>query len=91
MTAPDAEQLALETLTFIAGSPEDLARFLALSGATPADLRGRASDREFLTGVLDFILGDDDVASRFCRSRSIDSAALHVARSRLSGSRNSDN
>lgn len=90
MTAPDAELLAIAALTFLAGSPDDLARFVGLSGAMPADIRARAGDREFLAGVLDFMLGDDDIAARFCRSHSIDWRSLHIARSRLARARNAD-
>jgi Protein of unknown function (DUF3572) len=90
MTAPDAELLALDALTFLAGSPDDLGRFVALSGAAPADIRTRAGDPEFLAGVLDFVLGDDELAARFCRSHSIDARMLHLARSRLSPTRDNN-
>jgi hypothetical protein len=86
-TSPDPELLALRALGFLADTPDNLARFLSLSGATPADLRERAEDRQFLGGVLDFLLGDDDMVRHFCAAEAIDPQTLHRARHRLSGSR----
>ncbi|HEX4160643.1 MAG TPA: DUF3572 domain-containing protein [Rhizomicrobium sp.] len=86
-TRPDPELLALRALGFLAETPDNLARFLSLSGATPADLRAHAEDPQFLGGVLDFLLGDDDMVRHFCAVETIDPQTVHLARHRLSGSR----
>jgi len=54
-----AELLAVNALTFLAGRPEALGRFLALSGVGPHSLRDAAADPAFLAGVLDHLLGDE--------------------------------
>ena len=87
VTGPDPELLALNALGFLAETPDALARFLSLSGATPDEIRARANDSQFLGGVLDFLLGDDELAGRFCAAEGIDSQSLHLARHRLSRSR----
>lgn len=81
----EAEILALKALTFLAQSPEDLDRFLALSGVQPADLRARASDPEILAAVLDFLLTDDGRITGFCEQEAIDPKELQAARRALPG------
>ncbi|HTT83406.1 MAG TPA: DUF3572 domain-containing protein [Rhizomicrobium sp.] len=86
-TLPDPELLALKALGFLAAMPDALARFLGQSGATPADLRARAEDPQFLGGVLDFLLGDDEMVRQFCAAEAVDAQTVHLARNRLSRSR----
>ena len=80
----DPELLALRVLGFLAETPDALARFLNQSGATPADIRTRADDPQFLGGVLDFLLGDDELVRHFCTAEAIDAHTVHLARHRLS-------
>ncbi len=65
MNSDRAVELATDGLIWLAGRPEDMARFLAATGAGPADLRRRAGDPEFLGFVLDFLLGDEDLVREF--------------------------
>ncbi|MCK7475588.1 MAG: DUF3572 domain-containing protein [Rhodopseudomonas palustris] len=55
-----AEIVAVQALSFLASQPERLARFLAETGIGPATLRSAAADPQFLVGVLDFLLRDDE-------------------------------
>jgi hypothetical protein len=81
----DAETLALKALAFLAQSPDDLERFVALSGVTLADLRTRADDPEILAAILDFILVSDELITGFCETVEIDPRELHAARRALPG------
>jgi hypothetical protein len=81
----DAETLALKALAFLAQSPDDLERFVALSGVTLADLRTRADDPEILAAILDFILVSDELITGFCEMVEIDPRELHAARRALPG------
>ncbi len=54
-----SEMLAIDALAFLAGQPEALARFLALTGVGPHNLRTAAADPAFLAGVLDHFLSDE--------------------------------
>jgi hypothetical protein len=60
-----AEALAVQALSFIAGEPERLGRFLALSGMGPADVRAAAREPGFLAGVLDYVTGDEQLLRAF--------------------------
>lgn len=68
MTREGAETLAAEALAWIAGQEDLLGVFLGATGASPADLRGRADTPEFLASVLDFLLMDDAWVIGFCRA-----------------------
>ena len=85
MNSVDAETLALKALAFLAQSPDDLERFVALSGVTAADLRARADDPEILAAVLDFVLATDERVTGFCEAAEIDPRDLHAARRALPG------
>ena len=84
MTREMAEMLAIQALGYLAGDTEQLARFLALTGVAPEDLREAASEASFLSGVLDFFLGDEATLLAFAASAGIDPAEIAVAREVLS-------
>lgn len=85
MQVLDAEILALKALAFLAQSPEDLDRFVALSGVTAHDLRARADEPEILAAVMDFLLADDGRITGFCESEAIPPQLIHAARRALPG------
>ena len=62
-----ATALAIAALTFIAGEPERLGRFLALTGVGPESIRAAASEPDFLVGVLDHLAGDEALLLAFAR------------------------
>ena len=68
LTAAEAEIVAIRALGCLASREAALARFMALTGVAPQDLRARAGDADFLASVLDYVLGDEpllvDMAAR---------------------------
>jgi Protein of unknown function (DUF3572) len=66
-----AEQLAVAALGFIAGEPERLGRFLAMTGLGPASIRDAASEPQFLAGVLDHVAADEPLLLAFAGTTSI--------------------
>ncbi|MCL2714924.1 MAG: DUF3572 domain-containing protein [Alphaproteobacteria bacterium] len=60
-----AEIVAIQALSFVAGTPHQLGRFLAETGIGPDTLRGTASDPRFLLSVLDFVLKDNEIVNSF--------------------------
>jgi hypothetical protein len=82
---PDAEAVAIQALSFLAGRPEELGRFLALSGIGPASLRQSAADPAFLGGILDFLLQDEPLLLSFAEESGLVPAAIGAARRRLAG------
>jgi hypothetical protein len=61
----EAESLAIEALGFLAGDPELLSRFLALTGIEVDSLRSAAAQPGFLGGVLAFIAGHEKTLTDF--------------------------
>jgi Protein of unknown function (DUF3572) len=83
MTPERAEILALEGLGWLAGQPDDLQRFLNLSGMDVAALRAGAGSSEMSAALLDFLLGDEPLLLRFCEDSAIDPRQIQFARNAL--------
>src|SRR6266550_7188231 len=75
-----AEALAVAALAFIAGEPERLGRFLAMSGIGPDSIRAAAREPQFLLGVLDHLGADEPLLLAFAAENSIDPSAVIKAR-----------
>ena len=60
-----AEWIAIQCLTFLAGDAGRLGRFLALTGAGPADLAASRDDPRMLASVLEYMLGDEPMLLEF--------------------------
>jgi hypothetical protein len=80
-----AEILALKGLTYLVNSPDDLDRFLAVSGVDAHTLRRSAGEPELLAAVMDFLLSQEPLLTRFCQDESLDSKTIHLARRALPG------
>jgi hypothetical protein len=80
---PDAETVAIKALSFLAERPDDLGRFLALTGIDPSDLRHSAADFGFLGGILDFLLGDEALLIVFAEEQNLPPESIARARQRL--------
>ncbi len=77
-----AEIVAVQALSFIAGDPERLGRFLAETGIGPQTLRSSAADPHFLKNVLDFVMRDDAMVKDFATASKLhptNIAAAHQA------------
>ena len=85
MTPENAEILALQGLGWLAGEPEELQKFLNLSGVDGAALREAAGTPEMGVAILDYLLGHEDLLLRFCDSADIPPKDLHLARHVLGG------
>jgi hypothetical protein len=79
----EAEAVAIDALAFLAGNPEELGRFLALSGLGPSNLRQAAADPGFLAGILDHIMTDEGLLLAFAGRQGIDARAVAAAARRL--------
>jgi Protein of unknown function (DUF3572) len=82
-TREAAETLAVQALVFIAEQPEQLSRFLAVTGIAPDQIRDAAREPDFLAGVLDHMLGDEALLIAFAESAGIDPAAVARLRGAL--------
>jgi len=80
-----ASALAVTALGFIAGEPERLGRFLATTGIGPESIRAAASEPDFLVGVLDYLVSDEELLLAFANENSFDPAHVASARDILAG------
>jgi hypothetical protein len=85
LTQEAAEGLAIQALTFIAGEPERLGRFLAVTGIGPDQIRPASSELGFLAGVLEHLAGDERLLTAFATEAGVDPAAIGKALDTLSG------
>lgn len=77
-----AEGLAIQALTYIAGDPERLGRFLAVTGIGPGEIRAASAEPGFLAGVLAYLASDEQLAAGFAAEAACspaDIAKAHIA------------
>ncbi len=83
--AVDAEAVAIAALGFVAGDPELLPRFLALTGIDAAAIRRVAAEPGFLAGVLDFVAAHEPTLLSFAEATGTPPGAVLAARRALPG------
>jgi hypothetical protein len=81
----EAEVLAVRVLAWLAADTGRIGRFLALSGAGPAELRARAAEPEFLGFVLDYLLADEAALLAFAAAEGVRPELAMRARAALPG------
>jgi hypothetical protein len=81
----NAETLALNALSFLAESPDSLDSFMRQSGVDPTTIRLRATERDFLAAVLDFLMADEALLVRFCESTRTAPTSVRWANYELGG------
>jgi hypothetical protein len=67
-----AEVIALKALNYILADENLQQGFLATSGVSPDEFKDLISDPEFLGGVLDFLLGNEEQLIAFCEANEIE-------------------
>ena len=80
-----AAALAIAALGYLAGDPEHLERFLALTGISPGDIRTAAREPDFLAGVLDYVAGNEALLRAVAVHANVAPEELDRARQALSG------
>jgi hypothetical protein len=84
-TREAAEMLAIQALAFIAEEPERMAGFLSVTGIAPDAIRAAAGEPDFLAGVLEHMLGDENLLLAFADSAGIDPAGIALAHRAFGG------
>lgn len=69
--AADPQETAIAVLGWLAGEPEMLSRFLALSGMDAGEVRKAVNDPAFLSGMLDFLMNHEPTLMAFCQASGI--------------------
>lgn len=80
-----AESTAIAVLAWLAGEPELLSRFLALTGVDPSAVRAAATNRGFLAGLVDFLMGHEPTLMAFCEATGTKPEQVVRAHASLSG------
>ena len=86
-TREQAEGLAIQALTFIAGDGQRLGRFLAITGIGPGEIRGAAREPGFLVGVLEYMASDDRLIAAFAAENNLNPSDIDRSRVALTGGR----
>lgn len=81
----EAEATAVAILGWLAGEPELLARFLALTGVSPSEVRDAIGDPGFLAGLVDFLMGHEPTLLAFSAATGVQPDAVVRAHEILSG------
>jgi hypothetical protein len=88
-SGPQARQaacdLAVEALGYLAGDPELLSRFLALTGIDPDSVRSAAGEPGFLAGILDYVAADERLLLAFATHAGVGPEEIETARQALAG------
>ena len=85
MSREEAEAIALAGLATLAQDPNRIARFFALSGLEPSQIRELATTPSFQTAVLGHFRGDESLLLVFAANLGIDPARVADAEALLSG------
>ena len=80
-----AEALAAEVFSWVTEEADRLNAFMAMTGASPADLVREINSPAFLGRVLDWLLTDDAMIRDFCDSRGMAYTEPMAARRLLPG------
>ena len=70
-TTEQAEMLAIQALSYLAGSQEELQRMMVATGTDSEALMQSARTREGLAGVLDYMCRDESILLGFCETCAI--------------------
>ena len=79
----EPETIALRALEFILADSELQRNFLESSGMTAKAIHDSIQDKDFLAGVLDFLLGREDDLIKFCDANKIEHNEPSLVRSAL--------
>ncbi|WP_313524238.1 DUF3572 domain-containing protein [Shinella sp.] len=83
--AETAEATAVAILGWLAGDPELLSRFLALTGVAPSEVRNAVNDPGFLAGIVDFLMSHEPDLLAFCEATDTKPETVVHAHAVLSG------
>ncbi|WP_165220273.1 DUF3572 domain-containing protein [Affinirhizobium pseudoryzae] len=82
---PAPDETAAAILQWLAGEPDMLGRFLALSGVQPTQMRSAVNDPGFLAGMVDFVMAHEPTLMTFCEASQWKPEAVVLAWHHYSG------
>ncbi|KZM50286.1 DUF3572 domain-containing protein [Labrenzia sp. OB1] len=85
LSVEEAQGIATEALLQLSRDPEQIGRFLAMSGIGPEVIREAAEEPGFLAGVLEFYMMDEALLLAFCENAGVRPTMMAAARYALAG------
>ncbi|MEJ8476481.1 DUF3572 domain-containing protein [Roseibium algae] len=85
MTYEKAQEIATEALLHLSKDPEQVGRFLAVSGIGPESIRDAAEEPGFLAGVLEYFMSDEAMLLVYCENTGVRPTMIAAARFALVG------
>ena len=85
LTIEYAEEIAAKALVFLSQDRRAFEGFLAVTGLDVSKIGSLADDPQFLAGVLDFSLSQENLVAGFCDTMEIDPELPRAARRCLPG------
>ncbi|WP_417688915.1 DUF3572 domain-containing protein [Roseibium sp.] len=85
MPIEKAQEIATDALIHLTRDPEQVGRFLAVSGIGPESIRDAAEEPGFLAGVLEFYMADEAMLLAYCENSGIRPTMIAMARFALAG------
>jgi len=79
----DSEIIALKALEFVIANKDLQTKFLSSSGMSPKTIQNSIQDLNFLVGVLDFLLSNEEGLVKFCKTNQLDPNQPSIARKSL--------
>lgn len=71
-THDQAATMALLMLQWLAEDSDRISRFCALSGLGPEELRSSINNKNFLGGIMDYVLANENDLLAFCQEKGVD-------------------
>lgn len=81
----EAAFIGIKALAYISQLPDELLKFLNVTGITPPDVLRLKENLSFLGGVLDFLTRDESLFLAFCADEDFSADQVESARLRLNG------
>ena len=72
-------------LIWLSNNPEDLSRFISLTGVTFTDIKDMLVDEDFLRSILEFVLQDENLLIKVCDDTEQDPEKIRLYHYVLSG------
>ena len=88
MKQEQAETIALQAITYISSQENYLISMMNQCGLTPQDLKNNLSDSSFLSGVLDFLLSNEEILIQFLQEIECEPEFVIRARMAFPGAQN---
>ncbi len=85
ITSENAQAIAIEAFSYVAGDEKLLPRFLAITGIEARDIRAAASEPGFLAGVLQFLAAHEPSLLAFCQATGVKPESVLLAMRALPG------